>query len=77
MILSSFIWAQYQHVTDKQTDRRTDGRTDRIDVAITRVKIILQLIHAIIIVIVLTEFESSNIFPFHVMSKIVLILWLL
>jgi len=23
-----FIYAQYRHLTDKQTDRRTDGRTD-------------------------------------------------
>jgi len=31
MILSSFVWVQYQRVTDG----RTDGRTDGIAVAIT------------------------------------------
>jgi len=28
MILSLFVWVQYQYVTDGRTDRQTDGRTE-------------------------------------------------
>jgi len=33
VILSSFVWMEYQRVTDRRTDRQTDG----IDVAITAI----------------------------------------
>ena len=35
VILCSFVWIGYQHVTDRRTDGQTDGQTDGIVVSIT------------------------------------------
>jgi len=40
MILSSFVWVQYQRVTDRQTDTR---RTDGIAVAITQRSVLQEM----------------------------------